>query len=98
MRRQIVSVVIGMMFMGSLTCVHAQWLNYPDSRIPHSKDGKPNLNAPAPRVNGKPDVCGLWPASRTPDGEYDNVLGNGFRAIQPDTHDITKNVLNVFWG
>ena len=99
MRQQIIlNVVIGIMLAGALTHAHAQWLNYPDSRIPRTKDGKPNLNAPAPRMNGKPDVSGLWQAQRTPEGEYDNVLGNGFRAIQPDTHDITKNVLNVFWG
>ena len=25
-----------------------------------TKDGKPNLTAPTPRVNGKPDLSGLW--------------------------------------
>jgi len=30
--------------------------------------------------------------------EYDAVLGNSFTALQPDTGDITKNFLNVFWG
>jgi hypothetical protein len=34
----------------------AQWLNYPDARTPRTKDGKPNLTAPAPRMNGKPDL------------------------------------------
>ena len=91
-------VLIGIMLSGALTCASAQWLNYPDKRIPRTKDGKPNLAAPTPRVNGRPDISGLWQAERTPGGEYDNVLGNGFRAIQPDVHDITKNVLNVFWG
>jgi len=38
----------------------AQWLDHPDPRIPRTKDGKPNLTAPAPRVNGKPDLSGLW--------------------------------------
>ena len=33
--------------------VAAQWLNHPDPRTPRTKDGKPNLAAPAPRLNGK---------------------------------------------
>jgi len=77
---------------------HAQWLNYPDPRIPRTKDGKPNLTAPAPRLNGKPDLSGVWQAERTPLREYESVLGNAFGALQIDTHDITKHVLNVFWG
>lgn len=76
----------------------AQWLKYPDPRIPRTKDGKFNLTAPAPRLNGKPDLSGLWQAERTPDSEYESVLGKGFASIQVDTNDITKNVLNLFWG
>jgi hypothetical protein len=83
---------------GALTYMHAQWVSYPDPRIPRTKDGKPNLTAPAPRMNGKPDFSGLWQAERAPAGEYDAVLGKGFTALQPDTYDITKNFLNVFWG
>ena len=76
----------------------AQWLHYPDPRIPRTKDGKPNLAAPAPRLNGKPDLSGLWQVERTPEREYANVLGSDFPGIQIDLHDINKNVLNVFWG
>jgi hypothetical protein len=90
--------VIGFILAGTLTSAHAQWLNYPDARTPRTKDGKPNLAAPTPRIKGKPDLSGLWQAERTPKGEYDNVLGSGFTALQPDTYDITKNFLNVFWG
>jgi hypothetical protein len=49
-------------------------------------------------VNGKPDLSGLWETERSPESEYDAVLGNSFTALQPDTRDITKNFLNVFWG
>src|SRR5437016_13737930 len=93
-----VITLIGIMLTGALTHAQAQWLNYPDSRIPRTKDGKPNLTAPAPRLNGKPDVSGLWQAERTPEREYNNVLGKEFTSLQVDTHDITPNVLNVFWG
>jgi hypothetical protein len=39
----------------------AQWLNYPTPGIPRTRDGKPNLTAPAPKVaDGKPDLSGIW--------------------------------------
>jgi hypothetical protein len=39
----------------------AQWLNHPTPGIPRTRDGKPNLAAPAPRTpDGKPDLSGLW--------------------------------------
>jgi len=39
----------------------AQWLKYPTEGVPRSKDGKVNLNAPAPRTkDGRPDFAGLW--------------------------------------
>jgi hypothetical protein len=40
----------------------AQWLNYPSPGIPRTAGGKPNLTAPAPRVNGKIDISGIWVA------------------------------------
>src|SRR5690349_17548228 len=92
-----VAIIFGILFSGALVNGHAQWPDYRDARIPRTKDGKPNLTAPALRVNGKPDLSGLWQAERTPKNEYDAVL-NGFTSLQPDTYDITKNFLNVFWG
>jgi len=76
----------------------AQWLNYPDARTPRTKDGKPNLTAPAPRMNGKPDLSGVWQSERTPESEYTRVLGNDFATVQVDLNDITKHVVDVFWG
>ena len=90
---------VAVLLVGTITWAHGahgQW-DYPDKRTPRTKDGKPNLAAPAPRLNGKPDLSGLWQAERTPASEYDAVL-NGFTDVQPDTRDITKNVVNIFWG
>jgi hypothetical protein len=89
--------LVGIVLTGAVAYAHVQWVNYPDKRTPHLKDGKPNLTAPAPRLNGKPDVSGLWQAERTPEREYNAVLA-GFTDLQPDTNNITKNVVNVFWG
>lgn len=72
-----------------------QWLDYRDPRTPRTRDGQPNLTAPAPRVNGKPDLTGLWQAERTPDSEFARV---GRTTLQVDTRDIAKNVASVFWG
>jgi hypothetical protein len=77
--------------------VDAQWLNHRDARIPRTPDGQSNLSAPAPRLNGKPDLSGLWQAERTPVSEFVSVLP-GLPAIQPDFNDVTKHVINVFWG
>jgi hypothetical protein len=39
----------------------AQWLHRPSPGIPRTKDGKPDLSAPAPKLaDGKPDLGGIW--------------------------------------
>jgi len=41
----------------------AQWLKVPIPGTPRTPEGKPNLNAPAPRASdGKPDLSGIWEA------------------------------------
>ena len=55
----------------------AQWLNYPSPGIPRTKDGKPDLSAPAPKTaDGKPDISGLW----EPPGAY---IGNIAKDLKP---------------
>ena len=45
------------------TTAFAQWFKYPTDGIPRTRDGKPNLTAPAPRLpDGKPDLSGIWHA------------------------------------
>jgi len=42
------------------TSLTAQWLNYPTKGLPRTPDGKPDLQAPTPKINGKPDLSGIW--------------------------------------
>jgi hypothetical protein len=73
-------------------------LSYPDSRTPRTKDGKPNVTAPAPRApDGKPDLSGVWEPEPTPASEIKRVLGEHFFDLQVDVPDATKYVLNLFW-
>lgn len=78
--------------------VSAQWLSYPDSRTPHTREGKPNLSAPAPRTHdGKPDFSGVWKAEPTPLSEIEQVIPH-FGDIQIDEQVASKYILSVFWG
>ena len=49
-------------------CAQAQWLNQPTPGAPRTPDGKVNMTGPAPRVNGKPDLSGIWQAEAEPRG------------------------------
>jgi hypothetical protein len=92
------TILLGTLLAGAAACVHAQWLNYPDPRTPRTKDGKPNLTAPAPRApDGKPDLSGVWEGEPTPHGEVTRVLGEHFYDIQVDVASNHKYTFNLFW-
>jgi hypothetical protein len=58
------------------TGAHAQWLNFPTPGTPRTRDGKPNLAAPAPRaLDGKPDLSGVWLHERTSLAEMKRIFG-----------------------
>ena len=78
---------------------HAQWVNHPAAGIPRTKDGKPDLSAPAPRTaDGKPDLSGVWTTDPTPGEEMDRLFpGAGAYAVPGDNpRAFTKFFLNVF--
>src|SRR5229473_3498782 len=51
---------IGMALVGACLCAPAQWLNNPTPGAPRTPDGTVNMTGPVPRVNGKPDLSGIW--------------------------------------
>src|SRR5580698_3832159 len=77
----------------------AQWLNYSVPGTPRTRDGKPNLTAPAPRaLNGKPDLSGVWHVQPTGLAEMKRLFGDGVGVsgvpgMEPDT--ISKYAVNI---
>ena len=62
------------LFFAMLLAANGQWVNYKVPGIPRTKDGKPNLTSPTPRLNGKPDLNGLWRTDAAPPGEIEKML------------------------
>jgi hypothetical protein len=72
------TLIVGCVLLAvSVAPAAAQWINHPTPGIPRTKDGKPNLNAPAPRTaDRKPDLSGMW-----------NVDGLGVMGQRPRRRD-----------
>ena len=74
-----------------------QWLNHPDPQTPRLRDGKPNLSGPAPRLNSKPDLTGVWEADATPMKELKQALPPDFFDLQIDLPSASKYLMNLLW-
>ena len=69
-------------------CSNAQWMHSPTPGIPRTRDGKANLTAAAPRVNGKPDLSGLWQVEATPFEEITRLFGPGLGTLSVPGDDL----------
>src|SRR5260370_39310934 len=77
------------------TGVQAQWLNHRDPGTPRTRDGKPNLSAPALRRNGKPDLSGVWEVESSSRKDLEKyLLPGGENGLGED--DPSKYFLNFF--
>jgi hypothetical protein len=79
--------------------VRAQWLNQPIAGAPRTPDGKINMTGPVPRLNGKPDLSGIWQVQgdpRAPGGLFglgESLNSRYFRDVlsdfKPDDRPLT---------
>ncbi len=95
MQKQILTTL----FLTLAAGAHAQWLNYPAPGVPRTRDGKVNLAAPAPKLNGKPDLSGVWHVQPSGLPEMKRLFGPDVDAIQVPGMEITtisKYGLNIF--
>jgi hypothetical protein len=59
-RVSLVGPAAAVLLLLTAPAVDAQWLKQPTAGIPRTKEGKPDLAAPPPRLAGTPDFSGLW--------------------------------------
>lgn len=79
--------------------LQAQWLNYHDRGIPRTRDGKPDLSAPAPRgPDRKPDLSGVWATDGTPPEENKRLIPGIADFVVPgdDPSRFSKYFFNFF--
>ncbi len=100
MRANILRIAVFAGYVGFLAPASAQW-SQPDPRTPRTHDGKPNLTAPAPRLNGRPDLSGVWQAERPKTEAGASYLGGSAAdpfGLQIDSSDVADIHRNVFFG
>ncbi len=94
---RVIFLMVAILMVAATLPLSAQWLDYPDSKIPRTANGQPDLSAPARTLNGVPDLSGVWESERTPNAEYAKVLGEGIHDLEIDLYEVNKYLINVFW-
>ena len=75
--------------------LHAQWLDYPTSGLPRTRDGKPNLTAPPPRGrDGKPNLSGLWMTEAAPAELLARLIPDGTNGAGEEP--LSQYFINIF--
>jgi hypothetical protein len=93
-RKRLVDIFVAAILAVAAMPAPAQWLNVPAGGIPKTKDGKPDLGAPAPRKpDGKPDLSGIWSGDQQ-NTKYANLTADfkpGEFPIQPWAEALSKD-------
>jgi len=86
-----------LMLVLAATLLSGQWINEPARGVPRTRNGKPDLSAPAPRTNGKPDFTGLWQTDTAAPGEIDKLIPFLKQYLVPgdDPTTFSKYLFNV---
>ncbi len=84
-------------FSFTLASASAQWLDQKDRHAPRTKDGKPNLTAAAPRMNGKPDLSGLWEVESTSRKELSTLFPPPFGLLPGGENGLGEDDPNKYF-
>ena len=63
LRLYVASIILACLVVVS---TRAQWVHHPMAGAPRTRDGKINMSGPVPRLDGKPDLSGVWQAQGDP--------------------------------
>jgi len=75
------------------TSVNAQWPSFVRQETPRTSEGKPDLNAPPPRLpNGKVDFSGTWESRQPPSGRLGGPMVPN---LNPTTDPPLANFANI---
>ena len=78
------------LFLVTVLCADAQWLNYPTAGLPRTASGAPDIDAaPQRRADGKLDLSGIWQADP---GARGIVGGVGGVLRSPYFLDVTADI------
>ena len=80
-------VICGIALATAWAPAEAQWERVRDGSLQWSPDGRPNFSAPAPRVNGRVDLSGVWLTDADP-------LPPGIEAIEVGL-EFPRHMINI---
>src|SRR5215470_9045127 len=83
---------IAIVLLGACVYADAQW-NAPMRGAPRTPDGKVNTTGPVPRINGKPDLSGIWQVEGEP-----RAPGGLFGLGESPNSKYFRNILSDFPG
>jgi hypothetical protein len=64
--RLLVALLTAVTCLAAGLSARAQWLNQPMAGAPRTPDGRIDMTGPVPRLNGKPDLSGIWQVQAEP--------------------------------